>query len=340
MPYTILVPDHFAPPPDVERAVLGADAEFLLPAARSAREVPAEMWPRADAALVWHDVTLDAADIARMERCRVIVRVGAGYDNIDLAAAGRRGIAVCCVPDYGVNDVADHALAMLLALYRGLFEFNALVQAGGWDWGGLPARRRVTGETLAVIGLGRIGTAAALRAKAHGMRVAFYDPYKPDGFDKALGLERFFDLPELLAQADAVTFHVPLTAETRGMAGETFFAALKPGAFLVNTARGPVVDLDALERALRAGRVQAAALDVLPQEPPDPEQPLLRAWRAGEEWVRWRLIVTPHAAFYNEASFAEIRRKAAQEALRVLQGQPPRNCVNREYLLVDQQHVA
>jgi len=332
MPLTVLIPDRFAPPPDIERAVLGDEAEFLMPAAHTARDVPDAMWQAADAALVWHDVTVDAAAISRMERCRVIVRVGAGFDNIDLAAAGARGIPVCSVPDYGTNDVADHALGLLLALYRGLFEQEALVRGGGWAWNELPGRRRITGETLAIIGLGRIGTALAVRAKALGMRVAFYDPYKQDGYDKALGIERAFHLPGLLAQAGAVSFHVPLTAETRGMAGDEFFGALKEGAFLVNTARGPVVDLDALERALRGGRLQAAALDVLPQEPPDPAHPLVRAWRAGEDWIRWRLIVTPHAAFYNQDSFAELRRKAAQEALRVLRGQPPRNCVNREFL--------
>jgi phosphoglycerate dehydrogenase-like enzyme len=332
MPFNILIPDYFAPEPDVERAVFGAAGEIVMPRAANAAAVPPALWGAADAALVWHGSELDDPVLAQMERCRVIVRVGAGYDNIDVEAAGRRGIPVCNVPDYGTNDVADHALLLLLALYRGLFEFEAAARAGRWEWLELPARRRIAGETLGIIGLGRIGTAMALRARALGMRVRFYDPYKDDGYDKALGLERAFELPDLLGSADAISFHVPLTSETRRMADRAFFDRLKSGAFVVNTARGAVIDLPALEQALRAGRVQAAGLDVLPEEPPDPGEPLVRAWQAGEEWLRGRLVVTPHMAFYNSASFAEVRRKAAQEALRVLHGSPPRNCVNRMYL--------
>jgi phosphoglycerate dehydrogenase-like enzyme len=334
MPFRILIPDYSAPSPEVEAAVFGGLAEIVMPHAANARAVPDDAWRTAEAVLVWHGIEVDAPAIALMQHCRLIVRIGAGYDNIDLEAAGARGILVCNVPDYGTNDVADHALLLLLALYRGLHDFEAAARAARWEWSHLPSRRRITGETLGIIGLGRIGTATALRARALGMRVVFYDPYKDDGYDKALGLERAFHLPDLLGQAGAVSFHVPLTGETRRMADDDFFERLKPGAFLINTARGLVVDLDALERALRSGRVQAAGLDVMPQEPPDPAHPLVRAWLADEDWLRGRLLVTPHMAFYNDGSFAELRRKAAEEALRVLQGQPPRNCVNRPHLIV------
>jgi len=185
---------------------------------------------------------------------------------------------------------------------------------------------------LGIIGLGRIGTATALRAKAFGMRVVFYDPYIPDGQDKALGVTRCYELADLLAQADVVSIHTPLTSETRGMANAAFFSMLKPGAIFINTARGAIVDLDALTEALRSGQVGAAGLDVLPQEPPDPDHPLIRAWRARESWIAYRLIITPHAAFYCEEAYREMRMKAALEAKRVLAGQKPRNCVNEAWL--------
>lgn len=330
----ILIPDRLEPPADVEQAVFGPAARILTPGARHEAEIADEVWASADAVLAWHDLRFTADLLAKLRRCKVIVRIGVGYDNVDLEAAGRLGIAVCNVPDYGTADVADHAMALLLALARGVCAFSEQVRAAddNWHWQAAGPLRRLAGSTLGIIGLGRIGTAVALRAKAFGMRVAFYDPYLPDGQDKALGVERCDELDELLAQADAVTIHTPLTDETRGMADAAFFATLKPGALFVNTARGPIVDLDALAGALRAGRLRGAGLDVLPQEPPDPAHPLIRAWRARELWVAHRLIITPHGAFYNEESYREMREKAAQEAKRVLDGRPARNCVNRQWL--------
>jgi phosphoglycerate dehydrogenase-like enzyme len=294
--------------------------------------VPDEAWRKADAILLWHDVTLDSAAMAKLDRCRVIVRFGVGVDNVDLAAAAARGICVCNVPDYGTNDVADHTIALLLALCRGLFGYDAAARQGMWSWESVENLHRLTGAVLGIIGLGRIGTAAARRAQAHGMRVVFYDPYKEYGYGKALGVDRVSELPALLRQVEAVSVHVPLTDETRGMVGEEFTQSLKPGAVLINTSRGATMDLDAVERALRSGQLRGAGLDVLPQEPPDPNHPLIKAWREQEPWLLGRLIITPHAAFYNTESYIEMRTKAAREALRVLNGARPRNCVNEHFL--------
>jgi phosphoglycerate dehydrogenase-like enzyme len=186
---------------------------------------------------------------------------------------------------------------------------------------------------LGVIGLGRIGTAVALRARALGLRVVFYDPYRPDGSDKALGVSRAFSVEELLQTADIVTLHAPLTEETRGMVDEKFLAAMRRGAILVNTARGPIVkDLGVLVEFIRNGHLSGVGLDVLPQEPIDADDPVVRAWRAGEEWIRHKLIVTPHAAFYSVEALQEMRQKAARMVRTALEGQPLSNVVNREFL--------
>ncbi len=333
MPTVVLIPDRVEDA-DIERGVFGEDTEVLTPNVHHADDIDTADWARADAVLAWHDLDYNAEVLGRMERCKVIVRIGAGFDNVDLEAAGHRGIAVCNVPDYGTTDVADHAMALLLSLARGVaaFDARARLASDGWEWIHLPTLRRLAGATLGIIGLGRIGTTVALRAKAFGMRVVFYDPYVPEGLDKALGVTRLRDLRQLAAESDAVTFHTPLTPETRGLADAAFFEAIQPGALLVNVARGPVVDLDALTAALRSGRVAGAGLDVLPQEPPDPEHPLIRAWLDRDDWIADRLLITPHLAFLCDAAVHEMREKGAQEAGRALRGEPLRNCVNAAFL--------
>jgi len=330
----VLIPDRLRPPADVEQEVFGPEVRILTPCALHTSEISDEVWASVDAILAWHELQFTADVIAKLERCQVIVRVGVGFDNVDLEAAGRQGIMVCNIPDYGTADVADHAIGLMLALARGIYAFSEQVRASNdnWHWNAAGTLHRLADATLGIIGLGRIGTATALRAKAFGMRVVFYDPYIPDGQDKALGVTRCYELADLLAQADVVSIHTPLTSETRGMANAAFFSMLKPGAIFINTARGAIVDLDALTEALRSGQVGAAGLDVLPQEPPDPDHPLIRAWRARESWIAYRLIITPHAAFYCEEAYREMRMKAALEAKRVLAGQKPRNCVNEAWL--------
>lgn len=339
--YTILMPDRISGVAEIENEVFGGVGRVVTANATHADQIDDATWASADAILAWHDLAYDARLIEKLVRCRVIVRVGAGFDNVDLAAAARRGIAVCNVPDYGTNDVADHAIALMLSLARGVVAYDARARevVGGWRWDSAAGLRRIAGSTFGVIGLGRIGTAAARRAAAFGMRVGFYDPYLADGMDKALGVERFDSLAALLAAADVISFHLPLTPDTRGLANREFFAQMKPGALLINTARGPVVDLDALTNALQIGQLRGAGLDVLPEEPPSSDHPLIRAWQAREPWIEGRLVITPHAAFYCAESYAEMRRKAAVTALQALQGQTSRNCVNLRELAAVQSTV-
>jgi C-terminal binding protein len=248
--------------------------------------------------------------------------MGVGYDRVDRAAAAARGIKVCNVPDYGTQEVAEFAVLMALALRRGLTLYHDTQRGphpAPWSVIPHPAVRRQEGQTFGIVGLGRIGTAAALRAKAFGYRVTFYDPALPNGVDRALGVARCRSLEELLAQSDVLSLHCPLTRATRGLIGERELRLLPRNAIVINTARGPILDIDALERVMRDGHVAAAGLDVLPVEPPaEPIPSLLRAYRDREEWLNGRLIITPHIAFHTPQAWDDIRRKSAETMRDVL----------------------
>lgn len=325
--YRILIPDVIKPPAEVEQAVFGRAAMITALAATANEQVGDDHWAECDAILAFDKCNYDRKLLAKLKKCRVIVRVGVGYDNVDLAEAKKRGIIVCNIPDYGSGEVADHAMALLLSLARDIPQFSNSVRQGKWVRQS-PIPFRIAGKTIGIIGLGRIGTAVALRAKSFGLRVMFYDPYKPDGYDKALGIERVGRLPDLAAASDIISLHVPLTRETAGMIGREFFAQSRPGLVLINTARGAVVDLAALYLAMKSGQVKACGLDVLPVEPSDKTQKMVVAYENNEEWLSGRLVVTPHVAFYSPESYAEMREKAALEAKRVLEGKKARNQVN------------
>jgi len=255
-------------------------------------------------------------------------------DNIDVKAAGEMGIAVCNVPGYGVEEVADTTLCLILNLYRRTFWLANMVKEGKKITGPEQLKdaahgcARIRGDTLGIVGLGRIGSAVALRAKAFGFNVIFYDPYLPDGIEKSLGLERVYTLQDLLFKSDCVSLHCTLNEHNHHLINEYTIKQMRPGAFLVNTARGGLVDEAALALALKDNRIRSAAIDVHENEPYNVfagNSPLKDAPN---------LIVTPHAAFYSEAAAIELREMAASEVRRAIVGRIPdtlRNCVNKEY---------
>jgi D-3-phosphoglycerate dehydrogenase/C-terminal binding protein len=284
----------------------------------------------ADAVVMYHNLSISRRTIERLEKCKLIVRSGVGIDNVDYAFARTRGIPVSNIPDYGTEDVADFAIGMALALARGIALESSKCRDGKDEWMYSVAAplRRLRGRVFAIVGLGRIGTAVALRAKALGMDVVFYDPYVPDGRDKSLAVRRAESIEELLAGAFIVSCHCPLTDETRHIINAKTLALLPRGAYLVNTSRGGVVETAALPGAIASGQLAGAAIDVRPQEPPTADDPLLRAWRDPSHPAFHRLIVTPHSAFYTEEGFMDMRTKGAQAVRRALLGQPLRNVVN------------
>jgi len=292
-----------------------------------------ELWGRienADCIMVYHTLKVTRSTIERLTNCKLIVRCGVGYDNVDHAFARTRGIPVANVPDYGTEEVADSAIGMMLALSRGIIFHNMFLRPADADWRyhHVAPLYRLRERTFAIIGLGRIGTAAAIRAKALGMEVIFYDPYKADGYDKALGARRVESLDELLAQAYVLSCHCPLTPETHHIVNAAAIEKMPRGSFLINTSRGNVVDVAAIPDAIATGRLAGAGIDVLPIEPPPADHPLLVAWRDPKHPAYQRVILNAHNAFYSVEGLRDMRVKGAEACRRVLLGQPLRNVVN------------
>ena len=272
-------------PADVLHAARGVDAVFVY-YARFPRET-----------------------IERLDGVRVLARCGAGYDNIDVVAAREHGIEVVYVPDYGVDDVADHALALLLACARRVPESDRSIRAGAWpSYTELAPMYRLRGRTLGVIGYGRIGRKVAEKGRAFGLRVVVHDPFVDESVDRDL----------LLRESDFVSLHLPLTDETRHTIGRAELAMMKPTAVLVNTARGGLVDAVALVEALTGGALGGAALDVFEETPLPREHPL----RSLDN-----VVLTPHSAAYTEEALAEVRKRPLADALRILRGEAPKDAV-------------
>ncbi|MAY63545.1 MAG: dehydrogenase [Rhizobiales bacterium] len=331
MPFKVLVPDAHFRDLDVERGVSGDTIDYLVHDETNSSAIPDDVWNACDAVLVWHRMRIDAAVVAKLANCRLIVRVGVGFDNVDTAACHQRGIPVANVPNYGTTEVADHAMAMMLHLTRGLSTYEARMRkdpVAGFVAEDAPVVRRLRKTTFGAVGMGRIGTAIARRAAAFDMKIVYYDPYLPEGHDLSLGYERVRSLEALLGQSDVVSLHVPLSANTREMMGAREFAAMKPDATFINIARGGLYDIDALYDALRSGHVAAAGLDVFPQEPPVSTPRLVEAWRNNEDWLAGRLVLSPHAAFYSEAAYRDMRTFSAEILMEYLVAGNLRNNVN------------
>ena len=300
---------------DPERAVLdGHDVLLRVLACRTPEEVAAQAGG-ADV-LINQYVPITAAVLDALPRCRLVVRYGVGVDNVDLQAATERGVWVANVPDYGRDEVADHTLALALSLLRGVVVLDRSVRDGVWDLEPARPLRRLSTLTWGVVGCGAIGRGVAERAAGLGMQVLGHDL---PGVPSPAPIERV-GLEELLEGADVVSLHAALTPESHHLIGAAALARMRPAAFLVNTARGGLVDAAALLAALEAGELAGAALDVLEGEPPDE-----LGWRLARHP---RVVATPHAAWYSEEAFHTLKSEAAREALRVLEGGEPRSPVN------------
>lgn len=321
------LPPEFQP---VAREAVGDGVETLF--FSQASDVTDEAWATADA--VVGSVPPPGA-LEKMAKCRIFVKAAVGFDEVDIAAYGARGIPVCNTPHYGTREVADHAIALMMTLAKSIAYHDELLREDlkpNWRPAHNPFGKRLSVCTFGVVGIGRIGTAAARRAAAFDMDVVFWDPYVPNGYELALGIRRADSLAELMGQCDFVSVHAPLNAETRNLIGAEAFKAAKKGMILINTARGGIVDVDALYDAMKDGTVLAAGLDVLPEEPANPQSRLIAAWQKEEAWIRHRLVVTPHSAFYTPESMRDIRFLSARTAARYLREGRLENCVNKQFL--------
>jgi D-3-phosphoglycerate dehydrogenase / 2-oxoglutarate reductase len=316
----VAVADSVFPNLDLARAVVSRAGAELRLASQPTPEGIVAAAKEADALLVTY-AKINADMIREMKRCKIISRFGIGVDNVDIEAATRQGIVVTKVPDYCIDEVSDHAMALLLSLVRKIPFSSARAHAGRWEMPAVTPIHRLRGTVLGLVGFGRIPQLVAPKAKAFGMRVMAYDPYVPLNVMEQAGVGRL-EFPELLKISDYISIHSPLLPETHHLFSDEVFRQMKPGALIVNTSRGPVVDEAALARALDAKQLAGAALDVLEQEPPV-NSPL---------FGRDNVILTPHTSFYSVESLEELQTKAAEEVVRVLSGQPPRNPVNPEAL--------
>jgi D-3-phosphoglycerate dehydrogenase / 2-oxoglutarate reductase len=308
----IAVTDSPFPSLDPAKAALQRlDPELRIAKSASADDILA-VARDADAILVTY-AKLPGDLLRQLARCKAIGRFGLGVDNIDIPAAAELGITVTYVPDYCMHEVSDHAMALLLALARKIPLSNALVQAGRWDMPAVVPIHRLTGRVLGLVGFGNIPRALAPKAKAFGLRVVTHDPYMSQQALAAAGVEGMsFD--RLLEISDFVSIHAPLMPATRGLFNVEVFRKMKKGALLINTARGPLVDEEALVSALDSGRIGGAALDVVAVEPLPKDSRLIG---------RDNVILTPHTAFYSVEALNELQTKCAADVARVLSGEPP-----------------
>ena len=316
-----LITDYVWPNIDVESEVLRAAGVEPIVAPDTSEETLAELASDADVIMFcFAQVTGNVLRAA--ERCMVASRYGIGVDNIDIPTATELGIVVTNVPDYCMDEVTDHAIGMILALNRRLLPHDAQVKEGGWHDVVLDQpMHRTRGATLGILGYGRIGRAIAEKAASFGMNLIAYDPMIEPG--QTIDGTEITTFEDVLKRSHFITVHTPLTPETEGMIGPDQIASMMPGSIIVNCARGGIIQEQALADALHSGHLAGAGLDVVEPAPPPDDHPLLHAPN---------IIITPHTAFFSQASTIELERRTAQEALRVLNGNPPENLINPQVL--------
>lgn len=323
MTYRIVFTDHDLEDLPTVRAVFdGMDVELVEGDREADRDEMAALVEEADGIIAGYR-TIDADMMDGMPDCQVISRAGIGFDTVDLEAATERDIYVTNVPDYCIPEVSDHAMALLLALQRNIVTYDRQVRDGGWDVFDARPMRRLSTLTLGLVAFGDIARSVASKAAAFGMDVLAFDPYLDPEDIRAGGAEPVADLHEMLSHCDAVSVHAPLTEGTRGLLDRAAFRQLPEGAVVVNTARGPVIDEADLVAALDADDVAAAGLDVLEEEPPGPDDPLLE---------RDDVILSPHAAWNSRESRIELLEKSARRVRQALEGEVPESVVNPDVL--------
>lgn len=299
-----------------EKVLASLDADIQI-AKQTTPEAILEVAREADGLMVTF-ANISKEIIQGLERCKVIGRYGIGVDNIDLDAATEAGIQVCYVPDYCQDEVSDHAMTLLVSLARKITYSNSLVQQGRWDAKAVAPMYRLRGRTLGLVGLGQIPQSVVPKAQAFGLNIIASDPFVPEEVAKNFDVE-LVDFDSLLERSDYISVHAPLTDKTHHLFSKDAFQKMKSEALLINTARGPLVDDQALADALDDGQIGGAALDVLPIEPPV-DSPLLN---------RDNVIITPHTAFYSVEALVDLQTKAAEDVVSVLNGQTPRYPVNK-----------
>jgi len=318
--FKVVITDHRFPNVDTERKVLSkVDAEVIVSEAKNDEELM-ELVKDADGILNAR-LKIKPKVIEAMERCKVIVRYGIGVDTIDIKSATKKGIMVCNVPDYCIDEVANHALTLILCLGRKIMLSSRQVLAGEWSITSLKPLRRFTEQTIGIVGFGRIGRNLANKAKHLGFKIIASDPYI--GEDIVIDDVAMVSLERLMRESDYVSLHAPLVPGNMGMIGKKQLDMMKKEAYLINVSRGPLIDEAALVEALKNNKIAGAGLDVLVDEPPNRDNPLLKLDN---------VLITPHSAWYSDEAIAELQLKAAETVATVLSGDIPKSVLNWEAL--------
>jgi phosphoglycerate dehydrogenase-like enzyme len=326
----ILITDVIQDKAIIEKKIFGNKYSIKTCNAKKTSDISDSLLASADGVLAFDTLKFDKKTLKKLKKCKVLVRVGVGFDNVDIKFAKKIGIPVCNVPDYGVDEVADYAISSILFTNRNFLSYIENTKKRKWIRESNTCLR-LDGKTIGIIGLGRIGSALAMRAKVFKLKVIFYDPYVESGKDKVFGIERVNSLKELAIRSDFISIHCPLTIETENMIDKKFFNFTKKNLILINSARGKNIDLDDLRIALKNNKLKCAVLDVLPVEPLSESHLLLKDYLQQESYLKNRLFITPHSAFFSNQSIIEIREKAAQEAKNVIENKKSQNCINNFY---------
>lgn len=302
--------------------------DFSIETGILGRDVSAKVDKDIEVLLVWHQ-QINEDYLSNFPNLKGVVRYGVGYDNIDLGAIKKRQLIFCNTPDYGTDEVSDTALGMILSLTRGINSYNIHSRNffDNWQENTIPGLRRSSELTIGIIGAGRIGTSLMRKANSIGFNISFFDPYKPSGYEKAISVSRYYSLEELVANSDIISIHTPLTDETFGMVNADFINLMKEGAFIVNTARGEIIEsLDLIYYAILNRKISGVGLDVLPSEPPKSSL-LIDSWRESNTEISSRVIINPHTSYFSEESYREMRVKAAENSKRIIEGIRPFNII-------------
>lgn len=320
--------------PDLEERILNSIGKIICFNATNECELP-NVIANLDAVIVYNKITLTQITINKLLNCKVIVKAGVGFDNIDICAAGNIGIPVINVPDYGTNDVADHTFALFLSYVKKIGFYNNALQKNivqYWKPGNGKKVHRLSELTFGIIGMGRIGTAVAMRAKAFGMNVVYYDPYLPDGYDKTYQVKEFKVLEELVSNSNVISIHVPLNRNTEKMINYSLLQNAKYKPILINTARGKVINTEDIYLSLKENIIEAYLADVFESEPPSDNTELLLQFSLEDGIFRDRIIFTPHSASHTIEARKEMREKAAISVKMFIQENKMKNCINYNIL--------
>lgn len=308
--HKVIITDYISSP-IIEEKILGENFKIICLEEEDERLFSDEII-NADAILVWH-AKLSKVTFEKLEKCRIIVKYGTGYDNINVEESKKFNIPFCNTPDYGVEEVADTAVALILNSIRQIKYYDNLSKQikFGWQQNSKLELKRTNRHKLGIIGCGRIGTAVSLRMKPFGLEIAFFDPYKPSGYEKSIGIKRFGSLEGLIAFSSIISIHTPLNEMTKGMINKALIKSFNKNTILINTSRGPIIDnLNSLYYGIQNNYISFLGLDVLPEEPPNKNEELILEWKEKRGFSN-RIIINPHSAFYSLDSWPEMRKKAS-----------------------------